>query len=230
VLGLAAALALPAAASAEPVSGPREVVDSQLTTTQPGAPAGSHYTGRYHAAGDPEGDPPYMRRMVSYSPSGLRFDTSVPERCTATDLELALRGPDACPPGSRIGAGTADGRWMGFDSELQIDVFNNTGEQVLLARSPGAATVSRGTIHPDGSIEFASPTCFPALNPPGCPVDNALQLGSDVTFPPLTNERGSYLTTPPDCPEAGYWETPIRFWWADGGDDTVVTRQPCVPG
>ena len=228
-----AALAAPAApAAAEPVSGPHGVVDNQLTTTQADAPAGFHFTARYHAAGDPGGDPPYLRRMVSYNPPGLRFDTSVPDRCTASDLELALRGMAACPPGSRIGGGTAEGKFMGSASTLEIDLVNNTGEQIIIARSPLSASVSRGKIHPDGSVEFATPTCYPALQPPGCPADNALQLGSDISAEPITRtEDGatrSYLTTPPDCPSTGYWETPIRFWWADGSVDTVVTRQACT--
>jgi hypothetical protein len=223
---------LAASAAAAPVSGPHEVVDNQLTTTATDAPTGFHYTARYHAAGDPGGDPPYMRRMVSYNPRGLRYDTSVPARCSASDLELALRGVAACPPGSRVGGGTADGKFMGSASTLDVDIVNNTGEQIIIARSPLFASVARGKIHPDGSVEFASPTCFPALQPPGCPVDNALQLGSDILVAPLTrSENGatrSYFTTPPSCPTAGYWSTPIRFWWADGSVDTVVTRQPCT--
>jgi hypothetical protein len=230
---LACCATVPASAAATPVSGPHQTVDNQLTTTLPNTPAGFHFTGRYHAAGDPNGDPPYLRTMVSYSPPGMRFDTSVPERCTASDLELALRGVDACPPGSRIGGGTADGKFMGFTNTLDLDFVNNTGEQIIILRSPGFATVARGKIHSDGSVEFASPTCFPALQPPGCPVDNALQLGSDVTVPPFTRSSNgvtrSYLTTPPDCPGSGHWVTPIRFWWADGSVDTVRTQQPCTP-
>src|SRR5439155_20973852 len=98
-----------ATASAEPASGPRETVDQSFTATQPGAPTGIRYSGKYHAAGDPSGMPPYLRRMVFHPPRGFRFDTSVPDRCTATDVELELRGPAACPPGSVIGQGTTEG-------------------------------------------------------------------------------------------------------------------------
>jgi hypothetical protein len=229
---LAATAAVLAAPAAAPVSGPHEDVENQLTTTVADAPAGFHYTGRYHAAGGPGGDPPHLRKMISYSPSGMRFDTSVPARCTATDLELALRGMAACPPDSRIGGGTVEGKFMGSPNTLEADSLNNTDEQIIVARSPLFASVTRGKVHPDGSIGFAAPTCFPALQPAGCPVDDALQLGSDIAVPPLTRtvdgESRSYLTTPPSCPAAGYWETPIRFWWADGTEDTVVTRQPCT--
>jgi hypothetical protein len=139
---------------------------------------------------------------------------------------------DACPPGSVLGSGTADGKFMGSVSTLEVDFVNNTNEQIIIVRSPPYSSVARGRINPDGSVEFASPTCYPAVQPPGCPVDNVLQLGSDITVPPFTRTSDgvtrSYLTTPPDCPKRGYWETPITFWWADGAVDTVVTQQPCT--
>lgn len=218
----------PAAAAAEPVTFAHGTIDQQWTTTQPGAPTGSHYTGTYHAAGDPAGDPPYMRRMTFYPHAGTRYDTSVPGRCTATDAELGLRGPSACPEDSRLGRGTGRAKAMGSETTVDIDVFNNTDEVVMVISSPGIFTVSRGKISPRQSVTFESPTCYPSVNLAGCPVDNALQLGSDVTMPAYVRDGRSYLTTPPTCPESGYWEAPIRFWWADGSKDTAVTRQPCT--
>src|SRR4051812_39449908 len=102
-----AAGAWPAWSAATPVSGPHETVDQQFTTTQANAPTGFVYNGTYHAAGDPNGNPPYMRKMVTYNPAGQRFDTSVPKRCTASDAELMTQGAAACPAGSKVGAGTA---------------------------------------------------------------------------------------------------------------------------
>jgi len=213
----------PAAALAAPVSGPHETVESKLTTSRPGSRTGFEYSGRYHAAGDPSADPPYMRRMTSYAPPGMVFDTTALPRCEASDLELALSGPAACPADSRLGGGTAEGKFMDQPSELVLDLFNGDHEQIIVASTPFLTTVSRGAIHPDMSIEFASPTCYPAT-PAGCPVDNANQISSHIEVPP----RGRYLTTPPRCPRSRHWRTPIRFWWADGTIDTVVTRQPCT--
>jgi hypothetical protein len=232
-LMLAMCAACATSAIAEPVSGPHETIEHNFTTTQPDTPSGFSFTGTYHAAGDPSSPPPYMRKMVFYSPPGLRYDTSVPERCTASDLALSLRGPAACPPGSRLGGGTTDTSFLGrFPSTVALDLFNNANEQIILARSPMFATVSRGRIHPDGSVEFASPTCYPSVAPVGCPVDTVLQLKSVMTAPPYTTTSGgevsSYLTTPPTCPETGSWESPVTLWWADGSVDTVVTRQPCT--
>jgi hypothetical protein len=227
------AIAWPSAVAAEPVDFAHGTIDQRFTTTQPNAPSGFTFDGRYHAAGNPDGDPPYMRRMTSYPPRGLRYDTSVPERCSASDLQLAVFGASACPEGSRLGGGDTDTKFVGrFESNVQLDLFNNTDEQIIVVRSPFVATVSRGRIHPDGSVEFASPTCFPALQPPGCPVDSVLQLRSHVEAAPYTRSIDgvvrSWLTTPPKCPASGRWQGRIRLWWADGSEDTVVTRYPCT--
>jgi ABC-type amino acid transport substrate-binding protein len=224
---IAAALAAGPAA-AQPVSGPHETVENLYTTTQPGAATGFSFTGTYHAAGDPSGDPPYMRRMAFYPPPGFRYDTSVPDRCTASDLELALQGPSACPEGSRLGAGTAQGKFMGQVTTLDVDMFNAENEMVMVARSPLVASVGRGRIQPDGSVVWESPTCYPAVNPPGCPADNVLQMGSAVKQPPYVRNGRSYGTTPPSCPKSGHWDTAVRFWWADGSGETVVAPTPCT--
>jgi hypothetical protein len=230
-LALGVVAACPGAATAEPGSGPHGTIENRLTTTEPGAPTGSHFEGRYHAAGDPEGDPPYLRRMTFYPPAGMRYDRSVPDRCSASDLQLQLEGSGACPPGSRLGGGKAYGKFMGNETELNVETFNNTDEIVMVIRTPIVTTVSRGEFGPDGSITFESPTCYPAL-PPGCPVDTALQLGSSVAQEPYTRtvdgEVRAYVTTPPTCPESGYWEQPVRFWWADGSEETMVPRAPCA--
>jgi hypothetical protein len=225
-LVVASACALPAGAAAEPVSFAHGTIDNQFTTTQPGTPTGATYTGTYHAANDPSSDPPYMRKMTFYPPAGMRSDTSVPDQCTATDLQLQVQGPSACPEGSRLGGGTGRAKVMGSEATVEIVRFNNTNEQILLARSPILASVSRGRIAPDGSVTFASPTCFPSLVT--CPVDNALQIGSEVSSPPYTRDGRSYSTTPAKCPKAGYWQSTVRFWWADGSEDTVVTKQACT--
>jgi hypothetical protein len=229
-----------AAAAAQPGTGPRETVDQSFTTTRPSSPTGVSYTGGYHAAGNPKGNPPYMRRMVFYPPRGMRYDTSVPERCSASDLELEVRGPAACPAGSRLGGGTVEGLFYEpighafvFDHyKHTVDVMNNANEQIVLVKSEGF-TVVRGRNRPDGSIEYTPPTCFPAPPTGKCADDYVLQLRSSTFLPPYKTTSGgrlrSYATTPAKCPAQGYWRTTIRFWWADGSVDTVATQQPCRP-
>jgi hypothetical protein len=228
-----------ATAPAQPTTGPRETVDQRFTTTRANSPTGGGYTGVYHAAGDPQGNPPYLRRMVFYPPPGMRYDTSVPERCTAPDAQLEVMGPDACPAGSRLGGGTTEGLFFEpirhdfvFDHfQHTLDVLNNANEQILLVKSEGF-TVVRGRLRPDGSFEFDPPTCFPAPPTGRCVDDYILQLKSSTFLAPYTTtSRGrvrSYATTPPTCPAEGSWSTTLRFWWADGSVDRVVSKQPCM--
>jgi hypothetical protein len=234
--------ALPAlwvgSAAAEPGSGPRQTIDQTFTAKRASSPTGVGYTGRYHAAGNPDADPPFMRRMVFFPPRGFRFDTSVPERCGASDLELSMNGPAACPEGSRLGGGTTEGVFMAplahsvvIDRYTHtLDVMNNTDEQIILVESEGF-TVVRGRFRPDGSVEFNSPTCFPPPPSGACADDYVLQLGSSTFLPRYTKTSAgrvrSYATTPPKCPARGFWRSKVRFWWADGSVDTVATDQPC---
>jgi hypothetical protein len=226
-LAIAALGAWPACAGAERVSGPHGTVEMTGTTTQPGTPTGTTFTGTYHAAGDPSGDPPYMRRMKFIAHPGSRYDTSVPGQCKASDAEISLQGPAACPADSRLGAGSATGKFMGRTSSPDMAMFNNTDEVILIISTPGVYSISRGKIAADQSLTFEPPTCFPNVNVAGCPVDNALQLGSHMVLDPYVRDGRGYLTTPPTCPESGYWENGMEFWWADGSHETMVMRLPC---
>src|SRR5436189_590141 len=123
---VAALLVFAAPAAAEPGSGPRETIDQTFTATAPSTPTGLDWSSTYHAAGDPSAPPPAMRKMVFYPPSGFRYDTSVPGQCTATDAELSLRGPAACPADSRLGDGTTEGLFLyPFVHSQVFDHFNH---------------------------------------------------------------------------------------------------------
>jgi hypothetical protein len=234
--GLSAVLT--AGAGAQPVSGPRETVDQSLTTARPSSPTGAGYTGVYHAPGNPQGNPPYLRRMVFYPPRGMRYDTTVSERCAATDVELQVRGPAACPAGSRIGGGTVEGLFeepVGHAFLIDhykhtVDVMNGANEQIVLIKSEGY-TVVRGQIRPDGSIEFNPTTCFPAPPAGPCADDYIRQLKSSSFLPAYTKTDGgrvrAYATTPRKCPARRYWRMGVRFWWSDGSVDRVVNKEPC---
>ena len=222
------ALAVAAPALARPVKMRHGTVEDRFTTKAPGAPSGFTYHGAYHAAGDAKAPPPYLRQMTFYTAPGQRYDTSAAPRCTASDTELAIRGAAACPAGSRLGGGTVVGMFMGQSSTLKADFFNAPGEQIILARSPVFASVSRGKIAADQSVTYRAPTCYPYLVQAPCPVDNALQVGSDMKVKPNALGGRTYQRTPPSCPRSGHWTTPIKFWWKDGTTDLVRTTQPCV--
>jgi hypothetical protein len=228
----------PNVAAAQPGSGPRETVDQRFTTTRPSAPTGVSFAATYHAAGNKKGNPPYLVRMVFYPPRGFRYDTSVPDRCSAPDPVLEALGPDACPAGSRLGRGRVEGIFyepIGHDFVFDrykhdVDVMNNANEQIILVKAEGYSVV-RGRVRPDSSIEFTPPTCFPTPPTGQCLDDYVLQLKSSASLPAYKRTTNgfvrSYATTPPKCPAAGYWRSTIRIWWRNGAVDSVVTKQPC---
>jgi hypothetical protein len=236
LLGAIWALCAPGAA-AQPASGPRETVNQQFTTTHPGTPTGLSFTGTFHAAGDPSGNPPYMRRVVFDPPRGMRYHTGVPALCTAPDPALQVLGPSACPAASRLGTGTAEGIFyepVAHDFILdhfkhRLFVLNGKRQQILLVKSEGY-TVVRGHIRDDGSLAFSTPSCFPAP-PTGCADDYILQLATSTTIAKYTRvvngQLRTYARTPSRCPDRGYWRTRFHFSWSDGSRDTVVSRQPC---
>jgi hypothetical protein len=227
-----------ASAVAQPASGPRETVDQEFTTTSPATPTGLKFTATYHGAGDPSGNPPFMRRMVFDPPGTMRFHTGVPPQCAASDPELQLLGPDACPAGSVLGTGTAEGLILEpvahdfvFDHfKHDLYVVNGRRQQIVLIKSEGY-TVLRGRIRDDGSQVFTPPTCFPAPPTGRCVDDYVVQLGTSTDLPEYTRmidgKIRSYATTPSTCPDGGYWRTRIHFDWSDGARDSVVSRQPC---
>ncbi|MEA2376052.1 MAG: hypothetical protein QOD53_2515, partial [Thermoleophilaceae bacterium] len=161
------------------------------------------------------------------------------KRCTASDLELEARGPDACPAGSRIGGGSVEGLFeepVGHDFLVDhykhtADVMNGAGQQIVLIKSEGY-TVVRGRFRPDGSIEFVPTTCFPAPPAGGCADDYIRQLKASSLTPAYTRTSGgrvrSYATTPPRCPARRYWRMGVRFWWSDGSVDSLVNKEPCT--
>ena len=239
-LAVGMGLALSAAtAFAEPTSWSRGTIDQSFTTTARNSATGLTFSGRYHATDDPQSDPAFMEKMVFIPPAGMTFDTSVPEQCTASDFELSMQGPAACPEGSIIGGGTTEGvffipftqRNAVLDRYVHnVYIANNANEQIILVEAEGYAVI-RGKFLDDGSVEFASPTCFPTP-PTGCLDDHVLQTASDTAIPEYTRvvdrDTHSYATTPPTCPTAESWETHVVFTWRDGTVDDVVTRQPCT--
>ena len=227
-----------AAAAAQPGIGPRETIDQQFTTKKPNSPTGLTFSASFHGAGDENARPPFMRRLVIHPPPGMVYDTSVPNQCGASDLQLQLQGAAACSPGSRLGGGTIEGLILFpfshdpvFDHfQHPVDILNNANEQIILVNSEGS-TVVRAQFQPDGSLDLESPACFP-VPPTGCVDDYIVELNSSTAVAPYTRGSGgqtrSYATTPPTCPKRGYWKTTVDVWWEDGSVDRVVSKEPCA--
>lgn len=227
---LSLGLLWPAGAGAAPASGPRETVDIASSTPHPNTSAALSYTARYHAPNDPDGDPPALRHLRIELPPGTGIDTSVPERCTASDDEIRLRGESACPPGARIGAGWVRVKQFGLGVETYPTVIYNAKDDMLELVKSGdrvlavVHTYVRGT-----TLEGPVPTCATGGNPPmGCPFDQLTLLANHLQVEPITRGGRNYGTTPPTCPASGRWEAPVTLTYGDGSVDRVTPYSPCL--
>ena len=221
----------PATASAQ--SGSRQSAGLTFTEREPGVPSGLHLTIDYVNPADPSAKPPAVRNVVQTLAAGALIDTTIPERCTASDAQLMVQGADACPAGSRVGSGTVSidtgfpepGRFIVADTVF----FNNTDELILLStdRASGARVVTRSEIR-SREIE----TTLAAL--PGTPPDGGAIDVVDFRLAKVSRAVGGaqrgYITTPADCPDDRDWLNTIRFTYADGVSQTVSSRSPCTEG
>ncbi|MEA2472611.1 MAG: hypothetical protein QOE06_526 [Thermoleophilaceae bacterium] len=223
----------PAAPGATPASGPHETVDVFTSATLPSSSGSLGYSARYHAAGDPEGDPPALRRLIIELPAGTRIDTTVPGRCTASEDEIRSAGEAACPASARVGTGQATVKIAGLGVTTFDTVLYNAPDDLLELVMSGDRVLSVIHTYVHGTtLDGPVPTCLTGGNPPdGCPFDQLTLLSNHLEVQPVSTGRGrarrNYGTTPPSCPKSHRWRGLVRFFYGDGSVDSVPVAQPC---
>jgi hypothetical protein len=133
-----AAISILAALAPAAHAGDRVDYAQMFTTSVPGASTGTDTQILYKNPNDPAAKPIPVRREVFTFPSGTSYDETVVPDCTASDAELMLLGPDACPSESYMGGSIGDTTMAGFDNtEQAADVFgwDQGGDLVLLGGS-----------------------------------------------------------------------------------------------
>ena len=157
--------------------------------------------------------PRRISRLEIDFPAGTRFDTRSLARCSADVIRL--RGVGACPPGSRLGGGTATvrtgqgapGTPEGEFSET-VSLYNAPRGMVIVFNGP--ATVILDASLRGGKLSFDVP-----------PAPVALSL-LDLKVGP----RGRWAVTPRKCPAAKRWTTRATFSYTDG---SVLRRESSTP-
>jgi hypothetical protein len=210
-------------------TGSYQTASFKFDQAKPDRSSGAAFAVDYVNPSDPPGKPPTVRRVVLEGAPGSRFDTSVPDRCTASDAELTLLGTQACPPGSQVGVGeaTVDSGVPGPTRIVpaHIDFLNNTGELIFLntVQGTGARTVIRARV--EGRRVITDVGMLPGTPPDGGSIDTAQTL-----LAARSSGGRSYLTTPSVCPDSGRWANAVTFTYADGVTQTVDSPTPCEPG
>ena len=211
--------------------GARQTSKLSFATEEPGAATAVSFNIDYVNPDNPDGKPPAVRKIVTEFAPGTRIDTSVPQACTASDAELMASGPEACPPGSKVGTGfaTIDTGFPGPDRYLEEDLvfLNNRDELIFLFidRATGARIVNRSEVNERGTVTVA-PT-LPGTPPDGGAVDT-VQLQIEKVTRMVAGTRRAFITTPPGCPTLGAWTNIARFTYFDGVTQPVRTRSACA--
>ena len=190
--------------------------------------------------GEPNQTPKAAKRVVINFHPGIKFDTTVPAQCTATDAQIQQSQGAACRSGSLVGRGTAQGRvgdLNGAVADLDLLAYNAKNAIIFYARGR-AGTISNGQ-----NFAFRGTLRGRSLitNVPAFPFNTAISRfeltvngrSKRVTVRVRRGRRTvsrrvvkNYITTPPVCPSAG-WRTTAIFTYRDNSTQTIHSDDTC---
>lgn len=218
-----AALAVPAAAA------PRAELRVDLTSATPRTSSAFGLHVRFHPADGGDGKPSPVRGVTVTGPAGFAIDSAAAPTCRASDDELRLLGPSACPAGSQVGAGSYTAM-TGFGAPVDPftgdnRVFNARGSLIEVITVPGTP-VSPGFDRL--TVDGPTLTAHPPVTPGGPPDGETATRSVDFDIPARTAAGHRLISTPRSCPASGRWRFTGAFAFADGARETVVALVPCL--
>jgi polyvinyl alcohol dehydrogenase (cytochrome) len=174
--------------------------------------------------GSPNEKPSPLRSEVLDLPSGARFDGSAVPACHATDQQIQLQGPSACPAATKVGSGTIQ---VAIGSPLDpenadVAIFNWGQGTIEVLTPPGSNTtlaIDRGNFTGPGQL-----TNHPPKGPGGPPDFETSVSAADLTY----LDRHGFITTPPSCPRSRVWTSHITYGTADGRTYHASSTTPCA--
>lgn len=230
LLGALAPGFAPGFASAQDPSS-RQTANLAFAEQRPGVASALAFEIDYRNPNDPDGKPPAVSKVVTTLAAGAQFDTSVPERCAATDAELVAQGELACPAESKVGGGfvrvdtglAGPGRFLDTD----VSLLNAADELILLFtdRASGANVPVRAAV--EGGTTTTNSPPLPGAPPDGGAVD-VVDLRFEAVTRTIDGEQRAYVATPDRCPDSGAWVNTIEFTYPDGVSQTVATSSACT--
>jgi hypothetical protein len=200
----------------------------RFTSRRPARATGALLQAVVHRS-SPNAKPSPLRSEVLDLPRGARFDGGAVLACHATDKQIDLLGPAACPHASEVGFGTLQAA-MGspLDPETaDVTIFNwgqGTIEVVTVPGTNVTLAIDRGNFTGPGELTNHPPRA------PGGPPDFETSVSAvDFTYSNVGNGHGrSFITTPPSCPRSHLWISRIAYSTADGRSYHATSATPCV--
>lgn len=228
VLGVAAA----GQAAAEGAS--RQSLGFTFDADAPGRSTGLQIAIDYVNPAEPNAKPPAVQTVVETLAAGAVIDTSVPARCTASDVELIAMGAAACPADSVVGGGEVD-LDTGVAGPLRevhttVTQLNNTDELILIFQPAQGAGLVRSVAPPisdGGRVVTAQAPPLPGGPPDGFTALRRVRLQLHARITLRDGVEHAYVTTPPTCPASGAWANAVSFTYRDGETQRRTSPTPC---
>jgi hypothetical protein len=170
---------------------------------------------------NPDGKAPPLTYVKIAAPPGTVFDPTAVPACHASDAELMLLGPPACPPASRVGQGfgsvVAD---PGPPDPFVADVaLFNYGEGIVeVLTFPGDVRATDRAKFEGSSTLVLHPAVVPGISE------------REFSFIYHGRRRGSgkpFITTPPSCPRSGVWTSRLTYRVTTGATYHARSVTPC---
>jgi len=196
-----------AAASASTGLGKATSFTARFTTAKPGTPSGLvlKTTGAVPAAGVTL--PAAVQQTVTL-PAGTKLRLGKLPQCKASDGDIAAKGAEgACPRGSRVGSGGADGVLDGSATHFDVGIYAVRGHLVFAAEQNGMPLKqSFNGVARRGRLVLTVPTLGGRIAP--------------TEFDAKIASRDGWLVTPKRC---GHWVSRGRFQGVSGVGGGPVT-------
>jgi len=227
-VAIAAILAVtaPAAPAATRASG-----SVSYTSMRPGSVTGIVADFHYRNPDDPNAKPPAVAKLVVRTPPGSGIDVTARPQCHASDAEIHVRGPAACPSSAKVGTSLAiaeSGRLGGHSMRATNDVtMFNSGDGIIGAAVNRDFPFIKNVDHTRvaGNTSTTVFPIFPGLPPPDSYTAFVTQHSA---LPPLVGAGGRpWARTPPTCPRTGYWTIAVTFTFHDGVVESIASHSPC---
>ena len=161
-------------------------------------------------------------------PSGSRFDGHAVPPCAASDQQLQLQGPAACPAASQVGGGTIQ-VMLGspLDPETtDVTIFNAGTGTIEVLTAPGSGrtlAIDRGTFTAPNQL-----TNHPPAAPGGPPDYRAAVSEADLSYDRIQAPKGgAFITAPASCPRSRVWTSRVAYSTDDGKSYTATATTPC---
>jgi hypothetical protein len=206
-----------------PVASPQFASTFEMTYV-PGKPStsgGIHTFMTWSDPAEPNGKPKRINRIQFRFHPGTKIDTRALRQCRASDADVRIEGPRACPRSSRLGFATSRVITATTPADrTNIKFFNAPNQIIVLVRvEDRTLAVYRDDIKGRVvTVNLDLPSGLSLLELDATIKNHARGHG---------RKRRVYFRTPPTCPASGEWTTSVVFTYVDGSSQQLDDASPC---